>query len=653
MLVFAFPVLFVAALSCLYLHLVTKLSDHNDRNTNRKNLKPRLAWRKRPVLVKGPLGVVSLTELLFLTMFMGLLSWSLYSYLTSMFTDISREAGDNHQQVWKSKLEMSGLAVGLVGNICLAFLFYPVTRSSSVLQLFGLTSESSIRYHIWAAHLALTFFTAHGLCYILFWASSDQISLILKWSKIGFSNLAGGVALLSGLAMWVTSIPSIRRKIFELFFYTHHLYILFVVFYVFHVGFSSTCLILPGFYLFLIDRYLRFLQSQQRVRLLSARILPGETVELNFLKSQELNYNPTSIMFVNVPGISKLQWHPFSITSSCEMDHQKLSIVIKSEGRWSSELYKKLSSSSSISMDRLEVSIEGPYGPVSTHFHRRDMLIMISGGSGITPFISIIRDLLFRANESLDTPRVLLISVFRKSLDVTMLDLLLPVSGTSIDIHSLKLQVQAYVTKEQGPSPDQNLIQTKWFKLDPLDAPVSAILGPSSWLWLGAIITSSFIIFLIVIGIVTRYHIYPIDHNSDMIYPSAPRAAVNMIFTCISIAIAATAAFVWNKKNKDSKEMRQIQNRDSPAEARTMSDSSWIYSDERELESLPHHSFLQFTEVHYGERPDLKKILSENCKGTSVGVLVSGPKKMKQEVAAICSSGFAENLHFKSMSFNW
>lgn len=315
------------------------------------------------------------------------------------------------------------------------------------------------------------------------------------------------------------------------------------------------------------------------------------------------------------------------------------------------------------------------------------MLIMISGGSGITPFISIIRDLLFRANESLDTPRVLLISVFRKSLDVTMLDLLLPVSGTSIDIHSLKLQVQAYVTKEQGPSPDQNLIQTKWFKPDPLDAPVSAILGPSSWLWLGAIITSSFIIFLIVIGIITRYHIYPIDRNSDMIYPSAPRAAVNMIFTCISIAIAATAAFVWNKKNKDSKEMRQIQNRDSPAEARTMSDSSWIYSDERELESLPHHSFLQFTEVHYGERPDLKstsrtklnfyfyssymfymptmvfiendrkyfvaEILSENCKGTSVGVLVSGPKKMKQEVAAICSSGFAENLHFKSMSFNW
>jgi hypothetical protein len=40
-------------------------------------------------------------------------------------------------------------------------------------------------------------------------------------------------------------------------------------------------------------------------------------------------------------------------------------------------------------------------------------------------------------------------------------------------------------------------------------------------------------------------------------------------------------------------------------------------------------------------------------KGSSVGVLVSGPKNMRQEVAAICSSGLAENLHFESISFTW
>lgn len=48
----------------------------------------------------------------------------------------------------------------------------------------------------------------------------------------------------------------------------------------------------------------------------------------------------------------------------------------------------------------------------------------------------------------------------------------------------------------------------------------------------------------------------------------------------------------------------------------------------------------------------LAEILFE-CKGSSVGVLVSGPKKMRHEVATICSSGLAENMHFESISFSW
>ena len=43
------------------------------------------------------------------------------------------------------------------------------------MPLVGLTSEASIKYHVWLGHLAMVIFTAHGLCYIFFWASTDQI----------------------------------------------------------------------------------------------------------------------------------------------------------------------------------------------------------------------------------------------------------------------------------------------------------------------------------------------------------------------------------------------------------------------------------------------------------------------------------------------
>lgn len=75
---------------------------------------------------------------------------------------------------WEVKLENAALRVGLVGNFCLVFLFFPVTRASSLLPLIGLTSESSVRYHIWMGHITMFVFTVHGFLYFLYWASINR-----------------------------------------------------------------------------------------------------------------------------------------------------------------------------------------------------------------------------------------------------------------------------------------------------------------------------------------------------------------------------------------------------------------------------------------------------------------------------------------------
>ncbi|KAL2324563.1 hypothetical protein Fmac_023621 [Flemingia macrophylla] len=645
LLLYTFPILLIATLASLYLHLEQKRSNHN---TKSKVWFSGLASWKRPLLVNGPLGIISMTELSFTIMFVLLLIWSLCSYLLVMFSSLALEVANQRVQVWEEKLERSALALGLVGNICLALLFFLVSRGSSILRLIGLTSEGSIKYHIWLGHIAMTLFTAHGLGYVIFWGKTHQITEIFKWNKVGVSNVAGEVALLAGVIMWAATLPSIRRKAFELFFYTHYLYIVFVVFFVLHVGFSSACIVLPGFYLFMIDRYLRFLQSQQKIQLLSARVLPCEAVELNFSKNTGLCYAPTSIIFVNVPSISKLQWHPFTITSCSNTDSDTLSIVIKSSGTWSHSLYQKLSSSSPIS--HLDVSIEGPYGPASTFYSKHEMLVLVSGGSGITPFISIIRSLLFNANsEEGKTPRILLICAFKKSIDLTMLDLILPASATVIDISSLQLQIEVYVTREKQPNMnDQKFIQTLWFKSNASDEPVSAVLGQNNWLYLGIIISSSFILFLLLIAILTRYYIYPIDHNSDLIYPYFSRSSLSMLFICISIVTVATTAFLWNKnQNKDSRQIKNVYTSNP-----STSLGSGYQNIDQELGNLPLQSFAQTAKVHYGERPDIKKILS-GCDASSIGVLVSGPRKMIHEVASICTSCSTDDLHFESISFSW
>ena len=236
------------------------------------------------------------------------------------------------------------------------------------------------------------------------------------------------------------------------------------------------------------------------------------------------------------------------------------------------------------------------------------MLVMVSGGSGITPFISVIRELLFRSNTTGGkTPRVLLICAFKKSSDLTMLDLLLPLSDTNLDSSRLQLQIEAYVTGEkEHTTHNQKLLQTIWFKPNSLDAPISAVLGTNNWLWLGAIISTSFIIFLLLIGILTRCYIYPIDRNSGKIFSYTLRSALNMLFICVSIAVTATAAFLCNKKQND-KERKQIQNVDMPTPM--TSPGSWFHNVDKELDILSSQSFVQTTKIHLGERPNLKSKL--------------------------------------------
>lgn len=92
---FTFPVLFLACLSCVYLHLGAKNEAMSEKKAN-NGIK---LW-KRPLLVKGPLGIVSGTELAFLVMFVMLLVWSLSMYLHNSFAKITPQvAGEEGETV--------------------------------------------------------------------------------------------------------------------------------------------------------------------------------------------------------------------------------------------------------------------------------------------------------------------------------------------------------------------------------------------------------------------------------------------------------------------------------------------------------------------------------------------------------------------------
>ncbi|KAH9607553.1 hypothetical protein KSS87_020456 [Heliosperma pusillum] len=616
MFLLAFPMMLISVLGCIYIHIKNRKELSSETSSTSK--KHHLALFKRPLLVLGPLGVITPKELIFVIMGITLMCWHFGNYF---FVSVKHPymGGHSTDYLWQKRFRGVSLRLGYASNVAWAFLFFPVTRLSSILPLVGLTYESSIKYHIWVGQAVMVLSALHSVGFVIYWIMTNQAILLLEWSPAWVSNVSGEISWIFLLAIWATSFAYTRRKSFELFFYTHQLYAVATFFYVVHIGVSWTCQILPGIFLFVLDRYLRFLQSRSNARLISARLLPGGNVEMTFHKSPGVHYGVTSTLFVNVPKISRLQWHPFTVISNENMDPDTLSIAFNSGGTWTTKIHKELSSS----LDRLEVSVEGPYEPASTSLLEHESLVLISGGTGVTPYISIIREIIHRSNtQKGHVPRVQLICAFKHASDLTMLDLLLPVDGTTSDLSKIQLEIQVYITRENEPPivDSQKLVQTKWFKPSPEDAPITPVLGQNGWLLLSFIITSSFILFFIILALVTQYHIYPIDHNTNEIYNFTFWGLWDIFIMCVSIIFISSIVFLW-QKSKMADDRKQIKNVEVPSPL--SSPGSW-----------------------FGE------ILSE-CKGSDVGVIASGPRGMRHDVARICSFFGSKNLHYEYLSFTW
>ncbi|KAM4134008.1 hypothetical protein ACJW30_01G375600 [Castanea mollissima] len=168
--------------------------------------KPRFRLWTFPVLVDGPFGVVSATELIGIVLFVVYVIWAVYAYTTQILSVISQ-----FQLTLKQKslfiLEHLGLRFGTIGLYCLAFLFLPVARGSVLLRLIDIPFEHATRYHVWLGHLTMLLFTLHGLFYIIAWTiEGDLLQEILEWEDIGVANLAGVISLAAGLLMWMTSL---------------------------------------------------------------------------------------------------------------------------------------------------------------------------------------------------------------------------------------------------------------------------------------------------------------------------------------------------------------------------------------------------------------------------------------------------------------
>ncbi|KAL7001869.1 Ferric reduction oxidase 7, chloroplastic [Sarracenia purpurea var. burkii] len=659
-LVFSAPILAIAVLAIAYIIM----SGEEEFRERKMPKHPRFWLWTFPVIVDGPFGVISAAELIGVLIFSAFIIWSVSAYTIQNLNILSKFELTFKEESYLM-LELTGLRFGLIGLFCLAFLFLPISRGSILLRLIDIPFEHATRYHVWLGHLTMLIFTLHGLFYIIAWAVQGRLLReILDWKNNGVANLPGVISLAAGLFMWMTSLLPVRRQNFELFFYTHQLYIVFVLFFAMHVGDFVFSIAAGGIFLFILDRFLRFCQSRRTVNVISATCLSCGTLELVLSKPENLQYNALSFIFLQVRELSWLQWHPFSVSSSPLDGKYHISILIKVLGEWTAKLRESILNGPEENLQieqplqphsNVTVSVEGPYGHESPYHLMYENLILVAGGIGISPFLAILSDILHRIKDGKSClPRnVLIVWAVKQSNELPLLYSLDMESICPFFSDMLNLEIQTYVTRESEPELEWGNVSKSVTSFGfPIrnKRGISVLVGTGNIMWSGIYVIVSTVGLVLFVGLLQIFYINPFGINSWW-YKGLLFVVCMVASPIIFGGIVVGLWHLWDRKTLT----REV-DEDDGQKIDSMQDNERRAQKESRLDYVATSNT-----IRYGQRPDFKEIfgfVSDRWGHVDIGVIVCGPPTLQISVARACRT---KNLrrkcnhpifHFNSHSFD-
>ena len=293
--------------------------------------------------------------------------------------------------------------------------------------------DATLEYHMIVGVVMAAFTVAHvgaHMCDFTRFAEADvQDIFALVGTKLGETipeSKAGRWMLLLKQPAGITGVIMLlctgvayatiraRRKNFNTFWITHHLFLVMLICLCFHgVGgllepFQSVYWVAGPLLLYLLPKLFRQTKYAQ-CQVLDIAIKGGNVVGLKLAKPASWNKHVKAGMyaFINVPKVSSIEWHPFTLTSAPHDDF--IEFHFAQVGDWTKSVNSLLQGAvmhhgtaasrdgggyDIPSMHDLVVKVEGPIGASSQGFSHYPVLVLIGAGIGVTPMISVLKQLL-------------------------------------------------------------------------------------------------------------------------------------------------------------------------------------------------------------------------------------------------------------------
>nr|XP_033794389.1 NADPH oxidase 3 isoform X2 [Geotrypetes seraphini] len=252
------------------------------------------------------------------------------------------------------------------------------------------------------------------------------------------AGVTGFVITLVLVLIMTSSTELIRKSFYELFWYLHHLSIIFITGLLIHGvgqmvqsqtpqslllhnvtyckdyynewGEMEQCpmpefsgkkpvtwkWILGPMVLYMGEKIIRFCRSQQEVIITKVVAHSSGVLELQ-MRKRGFKMQPGQYIFLQCPLVSQLEWHPFTLTSAPEEEF--FSVHVRVVGDWTEALFKAYIPEENVFQEAWKLprlAVDGPFGTTTTEVFHYQVSVCIAAGIGVTPFASLLKSIWYK-----------------------------------------------------------------------------------------------------------------------------------------------------------------------------------------------------------------------------------------------------------------
>lgn len=286
--------------------------------------------------------------------------------------------------------------------------------------------DSAVDFHRWIAMAAAFFSVLHSAAHAvnIYSFSANPLNVLaclfpgaiyddgseipLKFHWWFFRNITGmtGVLLLFVFSfLHIFALHYFRRISFRAFWLSHHLYIVIYILILLH---GSAALLQPQrFHIYFIiptvifvgDKFVSYSRKKIEIAVVKAQLLPSGVTNLVFKRPRDFEYMSGQWVRIASLVLGTNEYHPFTLTSAPHED--TLSLHIRAVGPWTMRLREIYSAESVSSLGGYpKIYLDGPFGEGHQEWNKFEVSVLVGGGIGVTPFASILKDLVHKSTVS-------------------------------------------------------------------------------------------------------------------------------------------------------------------------------------------------------------------------------------------------------------